>query len=400
MMPPMKILLLNDYAAPIGGGEFLTFSLRDGLRERGHDARLLSTSAALSGTKSGADYECRGTTSSFRTLLQTANPFAARELRRVLGEFRPDLVHVRMFLTQLSPLVLPLLRDVPSLYHVVWHRPICPIGTKLLPDRTTCQVPPGAVCYRAGCVPLRDWGPLMLQLRLWRHWRDVFDVIVANSEALRRRLVAEGIKPVEVVHNGVPVRQPRERLANSPVALFVGRLVPEKGVDVLVRAFRHVMLRRPEARLVIVGEGPEAPALRSLVAELRLGERVQMIGRLSRAEVERRFEDSWVQVVPSLSESFGIVAAEAGMRGTAVVASDVGGLPEIVQHEQSGLLVPPGDAEALAAALVRVLSEPALADRLGTAGRRIALERFTEAAYVDGHLRLYADLISSKGRSA
>jgi hypothetical protein len=79
---------------------------------------LFATSSAGGGA--GADYTCRGTTSPLRTLLQSANPSAWWQLRRVLAEFRPEVVHVRLFLTQLSPLILPVLRRVPSLYHAAW----------------------------------------------------------------------------------------------------------------------------------------------------------------------------------------------------------------------------------------------------------------------------------------
>src|SRR6266852_6109767 len=178
----MKILFVNDYAVPQGGAEILILSLRDALRERGHDARLFASNAGDYDSRSLAVYSCRGTTSRFRTLLQSANPWAAMELRRVIAVFQPDVVHVQMFLTQLSPLILPLLKSVPSLYHVVWYRPICPLGTKLLPDGSLCYSPPGLVCYCSGCLSLHDWVPLMFQMKLWRRWRGVFDLVVANSE--------------------------------------------------------------------------------------------------------------------------------------------------------------------------------------------------------------------------
>src|SRR3954471_4377221 len=103
----MKILLVHDYAMPVGGAEIRTLALRSALRRRGHDARLLASSAGLKPGQSQADYLCFGTLSRYRTLVQTLNPSAAWRLRRVLAEFRPDVVHVRMFLTQLSPLILP-----------------------------------------------------------------------------------------------------------------------------------------------------------------------------------------------------------------------------------------------------------------------------------------------------
>jgi glycosyltransferase involved in cell wall biosynthesis len=396
----VKILLINDYATPTGGAELGVLTLRDGLRQQGHDVRLFASSARPGAEESFADYECFGTTSRFRTLLQTANPWAFTRLRRVLAEFRPDVIHVRIFLTQLSPLILPLLRDVPSLYHVVWYRPICPLGTKMLPDGTACQVPAGAVCYRNHCLPLRDWLPLMLQMKLWRRWRDAFNLIVANSEAVRGRLIAEGIEPVEVVWNGVPIQPSRPPLSSPPTVAFAGRLVREKGVDVLLRAFAKVEPHTPDVRLLVVGDGPEREALGRLIIDLGISSSVSMLGHLPRPEMERDFATAWVQVVPSRwAEPFGIVAPEAMMRGTAVVASASGGLAEIVQDSQTGFLVPPGDAGALAEALLKLLQDRELAEQMGKAGREVALARFNEQTYVDRFVGLYQTLCQQRGKT-
>jgi len=397
----MKILLVNDYATPTGGAELATLGLREGLRKEGHDARIFSSSARPSTGPSFADYECVGTTSRWRTLLQAANPWAFTKLRRVLAEFQPDVVHVRMFLTQLSPLILPLLGDVPCLYHVVWYRPVCPIGTKMLPDGTACQTPAGVVCYRNHCLPLRDWFPLMLQMKLWRRWRHVFNLVVANSEATRRHLVAEGIEPVAVVWNGVPIQLPRPQLSAPPTAVFTGRLVREKGVDVLLQAFVKVVARIPEARLLIIGKGPEQDSLSRLIAQLRLVPNVSMLGHLSRSEMERHCAKAWVQVVPSRwAEPFGLVAAEAMMRGTAVIASNSGGSAEIVQNGQTGFLVPSGDIHAFAQALLHLLGDRELAERMGKVGREVAVVRFSEAVWIDKFVALYQTLCQRNASAA
>lgn len=389
----MRILLLNDYGTPTGGAELMLLGLRDGLRRRGHDARLFASSARAGPAPNLADYKCFGTTSRFRTLLQTANPWAYRRLRRVLAEFRPDVVHAKIILTQLSPLILPLLSDAPSIYHAVWYRAICPIGTKTLPDGAPCRTPAGPVCYRQGCLPLRDWLPLMVQMRLWRRWRHAFDLIVANGEAVRGRLAAEGMEPIEVVSNGVPSRPARPPLAPPPTVAFAGRLIPKKGADVLVRAFGRVVARVPRARLLVAGHGPERGRLDRLVAGLGLSSRVSMLGHLPRPELERRFDPAWVQVVPSrYAEPFGLVATEAMMRGTAVVASRVGELPEIVRDGRTGLLIPPEDPEALAGALLGLLDDRDRAERMGRAGREAALAHFTEAGHVDRMVELYRTL--------
>ncbi len=390
----MKILLVNDYAIPTGGAELVTLRLRDGLKQRGHDARVFASSARPGLGDSYADYECFGTTSRLRTLLQSANPWAFWRFRRVLAEFRPDVVHVGMFLTQLSPLILPLLGGVPSLYNIHWYRPICPLGTKMLPDGTVCQVPPGTICYYSHCLPLRDWFLLMLQIKLWRRWSNVFNMIVADSEALKRRLVKEGIAPVEVVWCGSPVRSPRPPLASPPSVIFVGRFVPEKGADVLIRAFTKVVLRIPTARLFLTGHGPQEEYLKQLVCDLGLSSNVSLTGYLRPSEVESRLAACWVQTVPSLwAEPFGLVATDAMMRGTAVISSRTGGLAEIVQDGVTGLLVPPGNAETLAEAMLRLLCDRELAEQMGEAGREHALAHFSESIVLDRFVALYQTLL-------
>jgi glycosyltransferase involved in cell wall biosynthesis len=393
----MRILLVSDYGGLVGGAETSLDLLRHGLRERGHDARLFASSARPGGIPSVADYECLGTTSRLRILLQSANPSAAYRLREVLGEFRPDVVHVKMFLTQLSPLVLPLLRRIPSVYHVVWYRPVCPLGTKRLPDGSRCRVRAGVACYRNGCLPLHDWMPLMGQLALWRHWRDVFDRVVANSETTRRALLANGIEPVEVIYSGARSRAPRPPLESPPTVAYAGRLVPEKGVDILLRAFAQILAQLPGARLLLAGEGPERGRLERLARELGLGESVSMVGHLPGPELERVLDTAWAQAIPSLwDEPFGLVALEAMMRGTAVVGSETGGFAEVVRHGETGLLVPPGDVRALARALLAVLGDPETAEALGRAGHRVAESGFDEAQYVERFLHLYRTLLTRR----
>jgi glycosyltransferase involved in cell wall biosynthesis len=394
----MRILLVSDYGTPTGGAEIQFVGLREELRKRGHDARWFTTSARPNGAQSLSDAACFGTTSRFRTLLQTANPWAWAGLRRVMAEFRPDVVHVKIFLTQLSPLILPLLRQTPSLYHVVWYRPVCPTGTKILPNGAACRHSPGVACLRSGCLPAHDWAPLMLQMKLWRRWRDVFDLIVANSHATKQRLLAEGIEPVDVLWNGVPPRAMRPPLPSQPTVVFAGRLVWEKGIDVLLHAFSQIRRQIPAARLLIAGEGPERANLETLVATLGLRESVTLLGRLPRAQLEHVCEGAWVQVVPSRwDEPFGIVAAEASMRGTAVIASSSGGLAEIVQDGRTGYLTPPGEEGPLADALRKLLSDRDEAERMGCAGREVALTSFNETLVADQFLERYRNISQGSG---
>jgi hypothetical protein len=149
----MRILLISDYSTPTGGAELMVLMLRDALRRRGHDARLFASSARSLGMQTHADYECFGLSSPLRGLLQIANPSARLRLGQALRDFQPDIAHVRLFHSRLSPLILPLLADVPAIHHVAWYRSICPTGTKLLPDGTACSEPAGVACLRHGRFP-------------------------------------------------------------------------------------------------------------------------------------------------------------------------------------------------------------------------------------------------------
>jgi glycosyltransferase involved in cell wall biosynthesis len=395
----MKILLVSDYAVPRGGNEVVTLSLRDGLKARGHDVRLFASRAYMPSGTPAADYHCFGTATSWRAAFWCGNPSAYISLRHALAEFRPDVVHVRLFLSQLSPLILPLLRDVPSVFHDGWYRTVCPIGSRVLPDGRACREPAGYVCYRSGCVPAVTWPLLMMQLRLWRQWRDVFDVVVANSRSVADWLEASGVPRAVVIPNGIVTRGPRPPLADPPTIAFAGRLVYEKGVDTLVKAFRLVIEQRPDAKLLIAGEGPERAKLLKIAEQI--GAQIEFLGHQPRETIERRFEAAWVQVVPSRGrEAFGNAAAEAMMRGTAVVASAIDGFKEYVQHEQTGLLVPPDDEAALGRTLLRVLGDRQYAESLGQAARRFALITFDHGRFLDGFIAIYKELAGTRSVSS
>jgi len=156
--------------------------------------------------------------------------------------------------------------------------------------------------------------------------------------------------------------EPLVAVPNEPRALFVGVLERYKNVEVLAAAWRDVAARRPEARLQLVGMGTQAD-----VAEALARDGVRWERRLEPAALAAALDASRALLLPSASEGLPRVAIESFLRGRAVAGARAGGIPDIVEHEQNGLLVPAGDPQALAAAIERVLFEPGLAERLGAA---------------------------------
>ena len=217
---------------------------------------------------------------------------------------------------------------------------------------------------------------------------------VAVGERAARRVegfVGLPAGSVRTIHNGIPEGAPAEarELAPPPVVGTLTRVDRHKGLDVLVEALREL----PHAHGVVVGEGPELEALRELGRSRGLGER--LVARGFDPDPRGVLASFDVFVLPSRSESFPLSILEAMLAGRPVVASDVGSVPEAVLDGETGLLVPPGDAAALADALRRLLDDPELRRRMGERGRTIVRERFTAARMARDYERLYAEVLSA-----
>jgi glycosyltransferase involved in cell wall biosynthesis len=217
------------------------------------------------------------------------------------------------------------------------------------------------------------------------------DVHIAISRGLAQYLAdTEGFDPqsFEIVHYGItPDGEPRPYDGHVPRLLCVGRLIPIKGHLVLLRAFAGAGRELPGLELEIAGRGPLEPALRALAKELGVADAVRFLGHVS--PIQGAIERAAAVVVPSMGEGFGMVALEAMERARPVIAASIGGLAEIVEDGETGLLVPPGEAEPLRAAIVRVCGDLEAAARMGAAGRRRALAQFLQERCTERMDRLY-----------
>lgn len=233
----------------------------------------------------------------------------------------------------------------------------------------------------------------MIQLKLFRRWQSVLQTVIPISQRVREELYRGGIKSQEPVRLGVLQTSSPSVWSPIPTIGFAGRLVPEKGADVLIQAFARVQQTFPQTRLMLIGDGPERRHLEELTATLGLSAAVEFHGHQLQPATSQRLAQTWIQVVPSRwPEPLGLVAMEAMMEGRAVVASRCGGLMEIVADGETGLLVPPGNPDALAAALLQLLAQPSLARHFGSQGRKKALQEFTEQVYIEQSLQLYEQL--------
>lgn len=296
-------------------------------------------------------------------LSATWNRGAARALRARIADFRPDVVHIQNFFPGLSPLAhrTAAAAGVPVVQTVRNWRLVCPAATRWRAGRP-CD----------GCLPHPVPWP-SLGRPCWRGSRSA-TTAAAIALGLHRAIrtwdrVAAFVCPSRAVHDALPARWPRRVVPNmaedaapgpgGEAMLYAGRLVEEKGLRVLAEAWR----RHPDPPpLEIAGAGPLAPLFEGLP-------RVTLLGSLPHAEVLARMGRARAVLVPSLwPEPFGRTVIEAYARGTPVIATAVGGLPDLVDDGVTGLLVPPGSPAALLDAVERL--RPAMRSKA-----RVAFER-------------------------
>lgn len=264
---------------------------------------------------------------------------------------------------------------------------------------------------------VRDRGAYLTpsQLRAQRYACRLADCVLVNAEAIRNWLVENGYDPasITVIGNGIDITRFRPAEApgetdvhrefgfppGAPLVVLVARLEESKGTADLIDAMAMVAARRPDVRALLVGGGTPAAtaALTDRVRQLGVGAMVAFAGH--RLDVPRLLRAATMSVLPSRSEGLPNVVLEAMAVGVPVIATAVGGVPEVVVDGVTGLLVPAADPSVLAAAIERLLAEPALAARLGAAGRQLVVERFSMERMVRATEQLYQSLWNRAGRT-
>jgi glycogen(starch) synthase len=213
-----------------------------------------------------------------------------------------------------------------------------------------------------------------------------------------RQLMPEIASRASFIYKGkkAPTLPPKPLAFEAPIIMCLGRLAKIKGFDVALTAFASILDRYPQLRLVLAGDGPERLALEQQVHKLNITHAVQFLNWVDPKMVPELINTSTILVIPSRGEGLPQVAMEAALMARPVVATRVDGIPEIVVHGQTGLLVEPEDSSALAKAIEFLVVHPERAVKMGQAARMRVLRDFSWDHYVESYDVLYRKLISGK----
>jgi glycogen(starch) synthase len=230
-----------------------------------------------------------------------------------------------------------------------------------------------------------------------RHTLRAADWVCGCSAAILERgikLAPEIAARSSIIYNGidVPTITPEPLAFESPRLICVGRLAPEKGIDLALAAFPSILARYPKARLVIVGDGPLRYALKEQSHELGIDRAVDFTGWVAPDHIPDLLNTATMLLMPSRHDSLPLAALESALMGRPIVAARVGGLPEVVAHKETGLLFQSENSDALAAAVVSLLADPHQARQYGRAARDRARELFSWGYHVNAYDALYRKL--------
>ena len=350
-----------------GGAERHVIDLASGLRGHGCDVEIACSAFGCS-TESLSDLDVPVHELVGRLVKRRVSLRYAHRLRRLIAAAGYDIVHAHIYASEAAATVAVIGTPVPL----------------VLTEHTE--------------APWRGIAARMVSRLVYRRAAAIIVVSRAIAELLARDYGVDHGR----MHRVLPVGRPRDPAPNEGtplLALPTGRLVgciarlqPEKGVDVLVRAFRQVSTELPDVHLVVVGEGPHRPALTRLADTLGIGRIVHFLGY--RDDVPLLLDRLDVLAVPSRSDGSPLVIHEALQTGTPVVGSCVGGIPDRLADGSAGVLVPPGDDRALARAIRDLLVDEGARRRLIAAGLRRA-STHTYASMVSDVCRVYESVRSA-----
>ena len=229
--------------------------------------------------------------------------------------------------------------------------------------------------------------------------------VVAVSNDVKQRLLQAGVpeSKIRLVRNGIDLRpfdntirmqQDQEGIPYSLRVGLVGRLAPEKGVDLFLRAAAKVLLELPHTKFFVVGDGPDRAKLESLIEQLGIGENARLLGRTD--DMPAFYQSLDLLVSASRQEGLPIALLEGMASGLPLVATAVGAVPTIVHDDHTGILTPAENVDALAQAITKLLLDPMLRKRYGTAASALIAEDYSADRMTRDYLSLYEDVAADR----
>jgi glycosyltransferase involved in cell wall biosynthesis len=361
----MRIMLWQELFWPnIGGAEVMATKLLLSLKRSGNECIVVTRQDNPSQAVENEYHGIHVYRFPFWRVMAEGNIEGMLQIRRQIAElkrsFLPEIVHVNSF----GPSAFFHMNTMnvdPSPFLVTLH------SENNLTDRGFTREFLRSADWVVGCS------------------QTMLDFVAGLAPEIKGRssVIYNGLAPSELMPEPLPF--------NPPILLCVGRVVAEKGFDLAISAFAALAGRFPKLRLIIAGDGPALTRLQYHATELEIDDRVEFVGWIAPERVAALINSSTIVLMPSRQEAFPLVALQAGLVARPVVASNTGGLREIIVHGETGLLIA-SNSTALADGVAHLLDSPEVASRMGQAARNRVRQMFTLERHVEAYESLYREI--------
>lgn len=399
----MKILHVHDHYVPCGGAEVYFTDIVNSLEDKGHENVILYSAMKDHTYRSGKirEYFIPPRPGLFKSL-----PLL-KEVRKIINEVNPDIIHLHGFHGSMSPLIIMIMRTMKPTVHTAHDiMAFCLNRQKIYrKENCICTRAVGWRCLISKCLRPFEEGTLLstikqiiIQSLEMRQYRRLQKIIVA-SNYMKEELIRNGLSPENIkvlyyflnTHNNWIIHKHGENRSN--IILYVGRIEKNKGVGELIEILN--MIKDTPWKAKIIGYGSYEDEVRKKIHALGLSNNVEMIGFIPHKDLPHYYAEASVIVVPSCyPEPFGLVGIEAMYFGKPVVAFNVGGIGEWLNDGETGFLVPFPNKELFAKKIEYLLKDKNQADKFGEKGQEAVKKFIYKEAHVKSLLQIYQEAIN------
>ncbi len=381
----MRILLVNDFKEMVGGTEKYLYTLAEELKQAGHAVEYYFGTDNYERSMNNRD-KLSGL---LRRLINLKHIF---QMQKKIIEFKPDVIHVQNMFNELSPFILLGVGKIPVVVTVHDYQIVQAVSNPTARNDRSCHREICAGC--TNCVGLK--GAIYERIKRFIHTPLIkrINTLIAPSDWCATVLRKGGVQNKTIqMYNGFRdlfAKTKRERKQ----MVFIGRLDAEKGVSVLLSAISLVDDYSPSTDLIIIGDGPAREDLEDYVKQHKTKRKIRIVGKMSNQRANQELYKAVFLVVPSTwPENLPTVCIEALQAKVPIIASNIGGIPEIVIDGFNGLLFRSNDAQALSIAMKRLLVDSELREKLSQNSAEV-LQKFSINSHISQLNKLYTSVVS------